>query len=277
LKLNLFQAQSGSMNVLIGANFKAGLTGLVFRASLSLKHSENVGGMVQTMVSNDADRMFAAGQFLLWGATSPLMIVASLALTIVLAGWAAIPGAVITVSMRWVHCLLLKVFFKLGSMVASRLLGLKGGQVRSLVLPHTSKRVQLIHELIEHIFFIKLSVIEDFFANKIFGERAKEVDKLRETGYIGAVSSNVVTAASFFSAMTTILILIGTQSTPLSPSVAFTLLSLYFGVWLPLIMFNNAVARFGAGVCFFWLVLFFFFFFFFFFFLFFFFFFFFFF
>lgn len=156
-------------------------------------------------------------------------------------------------------------------MVGARLLGVKGGQIRSQVLPHTDRRVKLIQELIASIFYIKLSVYEDFFAAKIFREREQEVkvnkafrcvcwwwgvlfvrlvfswfphlQKLRRTGFVGAIASNLVTAASFFSAMTTILILIATNSTPLSASTAFTLLSLYFGIWLPLIMFNNAVSK----------------------------------
>ena len=123
------------------------------------------------------------------------------------------------------------------------------GDFRSRVLIQTDKRVKLISELISNIFYVKLSCYEDFFASKIFSARDEEVHWLRRTGYISSVAANCVGLASYLSAMTTILILIGTNPTnSLTASVAFTLLSLYFGIWLPLIMFNNAVSRFGAAL-----------------------------
>lgn len=111
---NLFQAHTGSMNVMMGAKMKAGnfwrdffllfsglnkcagLNSLVYRVSQSLKNPEDVG-VINTLISNDADRVFAAGQFFVWAFTSVLMVIASLALTLVLAGWAAVPGVFITV------------------------------------------------------------------------------------------------------------------------------------------------------------------------------------
>jgi MFS family permease len=205
---NLLTSLVGFLSVHLASKWKAGLTGLVFRTSQSLKASEDIG-LVNTLISNDADRMFGAGQFVIWTATAPLMIIASLALTIVLGGWAAIPSIV------WIVLL----------MISARFLGEFGGKIRSTVLPHTDLRVRLISELISSIFYVKLCCYEDFFSMRIFREREKEVEvekkrnanflikfffkKLRKSGYVTALSLNLVNFASYFSAVITILILIG--------------------------------------------------------------------
>lgn len=95
-------------------------------------------------------------------AVSPIMIVTSLSLTIVLVGWAAVPSFVLA----------------LGFMITAQLLGKKGGAIRAMVLPHTDRRSRLINELISSIFYIKLSCYEDVFADKIFDERRQGLSVL---------------------------------------------------------------------------------------------------
>lgn len=70
---NIFQSVLGSMNIAMGAQWKAGIMALTFRVSQTLKNQEEVG-LVYTLISNDADRIFSAGQFVMWGLTSPLMV-----------------------------------------------------------------------------------------------------------------------------------------------------------------------------------------------------------
>lgn len=58
--------QFGSMNVVTGAKWKAGLVSMVFSVSQALVSNPQDVGIISTLISNDADRVFAAGQFVGW-------------------------------------------------------------------------------------------------------------------------------------------------------------------------------------------------------------------
>ncbi len=230
---NFLVSLLGTISIEIGSAMKAGMEALVFRVTQNLKHAEDTG-MVNTLVSNDADRIFAMGQFVAWTATSGLMLVASMVLTCVLMGWPAVPGLVFIVLV----------------MVAARLLGTWGGKIRFGVLPHTDARIGLISELLQSVFFVKMYVYEDHFWERICHERNLEVAKLIESGIVQAATLLTVNASSYVPAMLSMIIYIAVGGS-LTPSIAFTALSLYFGMWFPMIMFSNGLARIGqAAPCF---------------------------
>ncbi len=226
---NLLTSGTTTISTAIGASMKAGMQGLVFRVTQRLKNPEDAG-TVNTLISNDADRIFAMGQFVAWTVTSALMILVSMVLTCVLLGWPAVPGLVVIVLV----------------MVSARLLGTLSGKIRFGVLPHTDRRIGLISELLQSIFFVKMYVYEHFFWSRICDERTKEVRKLQQAGVVQAATFLMVNAASYVPAAMSLIIFIGTGQL-LSPSIAFTLLALYFGMWFPMIMFSNGLARAGQA------------------------------
>jgi ATP-binding cassette subfamily C (CFTR/MRP) protein 1 len=230
---NFLVALMGTFSIEVGSSMKAGMEALVFRASQNLKNAEDTG-MVNTLISNDADRIFAMGQFLAWTVASALMLVASMVLTCVLMGWPAVPGLVLIVLV----------------MFSARLLGTRSGKIRFGVLPHTDKRIGLISELLQSIFFVKMYVYEDHFWSRICEERNMEVKKLTQAGVVQAATFLSVNAASYIPSALSMIIYIAAGGL-LTPSIAFTALSLYFGLWFPMIMFSYGLARIGqAAPCF---------------------------
>lgn len=222
---------------------KAGLVAMAYRKSARLKSMETAG-LVTNIISNDSDRVFECVHFAPFGMVAPLHLIATFVLVIVLLGWPGIIG------MIW-----MPILFVSARLMASQL-GVRMGfffpatpsltlifpwghfqRLRFRVLPISDARISQISELLSSIATVKLYNYEDVFAERVSRLRSSEVKLLRLVGAAMAAQGTFVQAVSQVPVVVSLLCYIALAGVGLSPSLAFTVLSLLNGAWFSSQMF----------------------------------------
>ena len=211
----------------VGVAAKAGFSATAFRKSIRLRNFEgNSVGRILNLLSNDSDRMWEAGLFIVWNLVAPVHVSVILVLIGVFLGW---PGALVTPIV-------------LVSMIVSRVNGIAIGKLRHAILKFTDFRVTLVSELVESVKLVKSLASEDHFTGKVSDVRRREIRQLERTAVLSNFSATFVQATAIVSVLLAIVVRLAVEL-PLSSATAFTLLTLVAQLWFPLHLFSLGLPK----------------------------------
>ncbi|KAL0556634.1 hypothetical protein IC582_005148 [Cucumis melo] len=225
----LCEAQYFQNVMRVGFRLRSTLVASVFRKSLRLTHEARKkfpSGKITNLITTDAATLQQITQYLhtLWSA--PLRITVAMVLLYEQLGISSLFGAV-----------LLVLLFPIQTLVISRL------QKQSKEgLQRTDKRVGLMNEILAAMDTVKCYAWENSFHSKVESIRNDELSWFRKAALLGALNSFIlnsipvlvtVTAFGLFTAF----------GGDLTPSRAFTSLSLFAVLRFPLIMLPNIITQ----------------------------------
>lgn len=213
----------------LGIRLKNGFQATVYRKSMALKNLDDAG-LVNNMLSNDSERMFELGQYVIWIPVGIPVTIVSIVLVCVLFGWAAVVGTLVLIA---------------GLLAIARWLGGLVGFYRGQALPFTDKRVGALSELLNSIQFVKMYTYEGFFADKIANLRDQETRQLGKSLIVLVANTMCVLGTSVLPPLVTFLIYIG-MGNELTAAPAFTAISLWNSLWLPLVMMVQGLNKLGG-------------------------------
>ncbi|MEQ2232012.1 Canalicular multispecific organic anion transporter 2 [Ilyodon furcidens] len=173
-----------------GMNVRTALIGAIYRKALVItnaaKRSSTVGEIVNLM-SVDAQRFMDLTTFLnmLWSA--PLQIMLALFFLWQNLGPSVLAGVAVMV-----------LLIPLNAFIAMKTRAYQVEQMQ-----HKDARIKLMSEILNGIKVLKLYAWENSFKDKVLAIRQKELDVLRKTAYLGALSTMAWTSAPFLVALTT--------------------------------------------------------------------------
>ncbi|CAL8304688.1 unnamed protein product [Lota lota] len=213
-----------------GMRLRTAIIGAIYRKSLVItnaaKRKSTVGEIVNLM-SVDAQRFMDLTTFLnmLWSA--PLQIVLALYFLWQNLGPSVLAGLAVMV-----------LLIPLNAAIAVKT---RGYQVQQM--QHKDARIKLMSEILNGIKVLKLYAWEGSFQEKVLAIRQKELDVLRRTAYLGALSTMAWTSAPFLVALTTFSVYVKLdEANVLDAEKAFVSLSLFNILRFPLNMLPQVIS-----------------------------------
>ncbi|KAA0725432.1 Canalicular multispecific organic anion transporter 2 ATP-binding cassette sub-family C member 3 [Triplophysa tibetana] len=213
-----------------GMRLRTGIIGAIYRKSLVItneaKRSSTVGEVVNLM-SVDAQRFMDLTTFLnmLWSA--PLQIILALYFLWRNLGPSVLAGVAVMV-----------LLIPFNAFIAMKTRTYQVEQMK-----HKDDRIKLMNEILNGIKVLKLYAWEVSFKEKILQIRQKELNVLRKTAYLSALSTMAWTSAPFLVAMTTFAVYVTVDETHvLDAEKAFVSLSLFNILRFPLNMLPQVIS-----------------------------------
>ncbi|XP_071763895.1 ATP-binding cassette sub-family C member 3 isoform X3 [Centroberyx gerrardi] len=213
-----------------GMRLRSAIIGAIYRKALvitnSAKRSSTVGEIVNLM-SVDAQRFMDLTTFLnmLWSA--PLQIVLALYFLWTNLGPSVLAGVAV---------MILLIPFNAAIAMKTR-----AYQVE--LMQYKDARIKLMNEILNGIKVLKLYAWENSFRDKVLAIRQKELNVLRKTAYLGALSTMAWTSAPFLVALTTFAVYVTVdKNNVLDAGKAFVSLSLFNILRFPLNMLPQVIS-----------------------------------
>uniref|UniRef100_A0A8D2ZP87 ATP-binding cassette, sub-family C (CFTR/MRP), member 3 n=1 Tax=Scophthalmus maximus TaxID=52904 RepID=A0A8D2ZP87_SCOMX len=215
-----------------GMNVRTAIIGAIYRKALVItnaaKRSSTVGEVVNLM-SVDAQRFMDLTTFLnmLWSA--PLQIMLALYFLWQNLGPSVLAGVAVMI-----------MLIPFNAVIAMKM---RGYQVEQMRLKDS--RIKLMNEILNGIKVLKLYAWENSFKEKVLAIRQKELNVLRKTAYLGALSTMAWTSAPFMVALTSFAVYVYVtvdENTALDAERAFVSLSLFNILRFPLNMLPQVIS-----------------------------------
>ncbi|XP_026172192.1 canalicular multispecific organic anion transporter 2 isoform X2 [Mastacembelus armatus] len=213
-----------------GMNVRTALIGAIYRKALVItnaaKRSSTVGEVVNLM-SVDAQRFMDLTTFLnmLWSA--PLQIMLALYFLWQNLGPSVLAGVAVMI-----------MLIPFNAVIAMKT---RAYQVEQMQYKDT--RIKLMNEILNGIKVLKLYAWENSFKDKVLAIRQKELDVLRKSAYLGALSTMAWTSAPFLVALTTFAVYVTVdENNVLDAEKAFVSLSLFNILRFPLNMLPQVIS-----------------------------------
>nr|XP_033962957.1 LOW QUALITY PROTEIN: canalicular multispecific organic anion transporter 2 [Pseudochaenichthys georgianus] len=213
-----------------GMNVRTAVIGAIYRKSLVItnaaKRSSTVGEVVNLM-SVDAQRFMDLTTFLnmLWSA--PLQIMLALYFLWQNLGPSVLAGVAVMI-----------MLIPLNAVIAMRTRAYQVEQMQ-----YKDSRIKLMNEILNGIKVLKLYAWENSFKEKVLNIRQKELNVLRKTAYLGALSTMAWTSAPFLVALTTFAVYVSIdENNILDAEKAFVSLSLFNILRFPLNMLPQVIS-----------------------------------
>lgn len=187
----------------------------------------NVGTIINLMSVDSFKVAEISGYLHFLFAAAPTQLVVAILLLYRILGWSSIPGLIVMAILLPVNIMFAK--------------GFESAQKK--IMACTDKRIHSTNEILQNIRIIKFFAWEQRFGNIVSEKRTAELKALR-TKYIiwafaVAVWNTVPVVITFFSFMVYTMI----EKKPLYPSVAFTAISLFSILRVPLDQLGDMIAR----------------------------------
>uniref|UniRef100_A0A8C4I3Q8 ATP-binding cassette, sub-family C (CFTR/MRP), member 3 n=1 Tax=Dicentrarchus labrax TaxID=13489 RepID=A0A8C4I3Q8_DICLA len=213
-----------------GMNVRTAVIGAIYRKALVItnaaKRSSTVGEVVNLM-SVDAQRFMDLTTFLnmLWSA--PLQIILALYFL-----WQNLGPSV----MAGVAVMIMLIPF-------NAVIAMKTRAYQVEQMQYKDSRIKLMNEILNGIKVLKLYAWENSFKEKVLAIRQKELNVLRKTAYLGALSTMAWTSAPFLVALTTFAVYVTVdENNILDAEKAFVSLSLFNILRFPLNMLPQVIS-----------------------------------
>ncbi|XP_041671462.1 ATP-binding cassette sub-family C member 3 isoform X2 [Cheilinus undulatus] len=213
-----------------GMNVRTAVIGAIYRKALSItnaaKRSSTVGEIVNLM-SVDAQRFMDLTTFLnmLWSA--PLQIVLALYFLWQNLGPSVLAGVAVMI-----------MLIPFNAVIAMKTRAYQVEQMQ-----YKDARIKLMNEILNGIKVLKLYAWENSFKEKVLAIRQKELNVLRKTAYLGALSTMAWTSAPFLVALTTFAVYVTVdENNILDAEKAFVSLSLFNILRFPLNMLPQVIS-----------------------------------
>ncbi|KAF7705073.1 hypothetical protein HF521_020359 [Silurus meridionalis] len=213
-----------------GMRLRTAIIGAIYRKSLVItneaKRSSTVGEIVNLM-SVDAQRFMDLTTFLnmLWSA--PLQIILALFFLWQTLGPSVLAGIAVMV-----------LLIPFNAVIAMKTRAYQVEQMK-----YKDARIKLMNEILNGIKVLKLYAWEPSFKEKVLQIRQKELNVLRKTGYLSALSIMAWTSAPFLVALTTFAVYVTVdKSNVLDADKAFVSLALFNILRFPLNMLPQVVS-----------------------------------
>uniref|UniRef100_A0A671VMR7 ATP-binding cassette, sub-family C (CFTR/MRP), member 3 n=1 Tax=Sparus aurata TaxID=8175 RepID=A0A671VMR7_SPAAU len=213
-----------------GMNVRTAIIGAIYRKALVItnaaKRSSTVGEVVNLM-SVDAQRFMDLTTFLnmLWSA--PLQIVLALYFLWQNLGPSVLAGVAVMV-----------MLIPFNAVIAMKTRAYQVEQMQ-----YKDARIKLMNEILNGIKVLKLYAWENSFKEKVLTIRQKELNVLRKTAYLGALSTMAWTSAPFLVALTTFAVYVTVdENNVLDAEKAFVSLSLFNILRFPLNMLPQVIS-----------------------------------
>ncbi|KAK5851307.1 hypothetical protein PBY51_002110 [Eleginops maclovinus] len=213
-----------------GMNVRTAVIGAIYRKSLVItnaaKRSSTVGEVVNLM-SVDAQRFMDLTTFLnmLWSA--PIQIMLALYFLWQNLGPSVLAGVAVMV-----------MLIPLNAVIAMKTRAYQVEQMQ-----YKDARIKLMNEILNGIKVLKLYAWENSFKDKVLEIRQKELNLLRKTAYLGALSTMAWTSAPFLVALTTFAVYVSIdENNILDAEKAFVSLSLFNILRFPLNMLPQVIS-----------------------------------
>lgn len=213
-----------------GMNVRTAIIGAIYRKSLSItnaaKRSSTVGEVVNLM-SVDAQRFMDLTTFLnmLWSA--PLQIMLALYFLWQNLGPSVLAGVAVMI-----------LLIPFNAFIAMKTRAFQVEQMR-----YKDERIKLMNEILNGIKVLKLYAWEKSFIEKVLAIRQKELNVLRKTAFLGALSTMAWTSAPFLVALTTFAVYVTVdENNVLDAEKAFVSLSLFNILRFPLNMLPQVIS-----------------------------------
>uniref|UniRef100_A0A8C7NCB7 Canalicular multispecific organic anion transporter 2-like n=1 Tax=Oncorhynchus kisutch TaxID=8019 RepID=A0A8C7NCB7_ONCKI len=213
-----------------GMRLRTSIIGAIYRKSLIItnaaKRTSTVGEIVNLM-SVDAQRFMDLTTFLnmLWSA--PLQIILALYFLWQNLGPSVLAGVAVMI-----------LLIPLNAAIAVRTRAYQVEQMQ-----YKDARIKLMNEILNGIKVLKLYAWESSFKEKVLEIRQKELNVLRKTAYLGALSTMAWTSAPFLVALTTFAVYVTVdKNNILDAEKAFVSLSLFNILRFPLNMLPQVIS-----------------------------------
>ncbi|KAA8581112.1 hypothetical protein FQN60_002693 [Etheostoma spectabile] len=213
-----------------GMNVRTAIIGAIYRKSLVItnaaKRSSTVGEVVNLM-SVDAQRFMDLTTFLnmLWSA--PLQIMLALYFLWQNLGPSVLAGVAVMI-----------MLIPLNAVIAMKTRAYQVEQMQ-----YKDSRIKLMNEILNGIKVLKLYAWENSFKEKVLAIRQKELQVLRKTAYLGALSTMAWTSAPFLVALTSFAVYVTVdEKNTLDAEKAFVSLSLFNILRFPLNMLPQVIS-----------------------------------
>ncbi|XP_034564588.1 canalicular multispecific organic anion transporter 2 isoform X1 [Notolabrus celidotus] len=213
-----------------GMNVRTAIIGAIYRKALVItnaaKRSSTVGEVVNLM-SVDAQRFMDLTTFLnmLWSA--PLQIMLALYFLWQNLGPSVLAGVAVMI-----------MLIPFNAVIAMKTRAYQVEQMQ-----YKDARIKLMNEILNGIKVLKLYAWENSFKEKVLAIRQKELNVLRKTAYLGALSTMAWTSAPFLVAMTTFAVYVTVdENNILDAEKAFVSLSLFNILRFPLNMLPQVIS-----------------------------------
>uniref|UniRef100_A0A674BJY3 Canalicular multispecific organic anion transporter 2-like n=1 Tax=Salmo trutta TaxID=8032 RepID=A0A674BJY3_SALTR len=213
-----------------GMRLRTSIIGAIYRKSLIItnaaKRKSTVGEIVNLM-SVDAQRFMDLTTFLnmLWSA--PLQIILALYFLWQNLGPSVLAGVAVMI-----------LLIPLNAAIAVKTRAYQVEQMQ-----YKDARIKLMNEILNGIKVLKLYAWESSFKDKVLEIRQKELNVLRKTAYLGALSTMAWTSAPFLVALTTFAVYVTVdKNNILDAEKAFVSLSLFNILRFPLNMFPQVIS-----------------------------------
>ncbi|XP_053366956.1 ATP-binding cassette sub-family C member 3 isoform X2 [Clarias gariepinus] len=213
-----------------GMRLRTAIIGAIYRKSLVItneaKRSSTVGEIVNLM-SVDAQRFMDLTTFLnmLWSA--PLQIILALSFLWQTLGPSVLAGVAVMV-----------LLIPFNAVIAMKTRAYQVEQMQ-----YKDARIKLMNEILNGMKVLKLYAWEPSFKEKIIHIRQKELNVLRKSGYLSALSVMAWTSAPFLVALTTFAVYVSVDKTNvLDAEKAFVSLSLFNILRFPLNMLPQVIS-----------------------------------
>ncbi|XP_041744535.1 ATP-binding cassette sub-family C member 3 isoform X1 [Coregonus clupeaformis] len=213
-----------------GMRLRTSIIGAIYRKSLIItnaaKRTSTVGEIVNLM-SVDAQRFMDLTTFLnmLWSA--PLQIILALYFLWLNLGPSVLAGVAVMI-----------LLIPLNAAIAVRTRAYQVEQMQ-----YKDARIKLMNEILNGIKVLKLYAWENSFKDKVLEIRQKELNVLRKTAYLGALSTMAWTSAPFLVALMTFAVYVTVdKNNILDAEKAFVSLSLFNILRFPLNMLPQVIS-----------------------------------
>ncbi|KAM7382140.1 hypothetical protein PAMA_012825 [Pampus argenteus] len=213
-----------------GMNIRTAVIGAIYRKALVItntaKRSSTVGEVVNLM-SVDAQRFMDLTTFLnmLWSA--PLQIMLALYFLWQNLGPSVLAGVAVMI-----------LLIPFNAVIAMKTRAYQVEQMQ-----YKDARIKLMNEILNGIKVLKLYAWENSFKEKVLAIRQKELNVLRKTAYLGALSTMAWTSAPFLVALTTFAVYVNAhEDNVLDAEKAFVSLSLFNILRFPLNMLPQVIS-----------------------------------
>uniref|UniRef100_A0A668A6A6 ATP-binding cassette, sub-family C (CFTR/MRP), member 3 n=1 Tax=Myripristis murdjan TaxID=586833 RepID=A0A668A6A6_9TELE len=213
-----------------GMRLRTAIIGAIYRKALVItnaaKRSSTVGEIVNLM-SVDAQRFMDLTTFLnmLWSA--PLQIILALYFLWQNLGPSVLAGVAVMI-----------LLIPFNAVIAMKTRAYQVEQMQ-----YKDSRIKLMNEILNGIKVLKLYAWENSFKDKVLAIRQKELNVLRKTAYLGALSTMAWTSAPFLVALTTFAVYVTVdENNILDAEKAFVSLSLFNILRFPLNMLPQVIS-----------------------------------
>lgn len=187
----------------------------------------NVGTIINLMSVDSFKVAEISGYLHFLLAHAPTQLVVAIVLLFRIMGWSSIPGLVVMAILLPVNIAIAKGF----------------GSAQKKIMACTDKRIHSTNEILQNIRIIKFFAWEQRFSNVVSEKRAAELKALRNKYIIWAIAvaiwNTVPVVITFFSFMVYTMV----EKKPLYPSVAFTAISLFSILRVPLDQLGDMIAH----------------------------------